>query len=97
MSDSPGRLRLDNPYTLEQELDLPLLDASDIDPLLDAARRAAADLAGMPLERRVALCDQAIAAMMENIEGIAADITRTMGKPLRRGLRFVAWLRARST
>lgn len=80
--NAPERLRLDNPFTLQTELDLPLLSPDGIGRVLSSADRAAVELGAMSVEERSALCARAIEGMVGDVERIALDITRTMGKPL---------------
>jgi acyl-CoA reductase-like NAD-dependent aldehyde dehydrogenase len=80
--NAPQRICLDNPYTLQQELDLPLLRPDGIGPVLTSAERSAADLGALSVEERSALCARAVEIMVGDAERIALDITRTMGKPL---------------
>jgi len=80
--NAPQRFCLDNPYTLQQELDLPLLSSDGVGPILTSAERAATELGAMSVEERSALCARAVEGMVGDAERIAMDITRTMGKPL---------------
>lgn len=72
---------LDSPYTGET-FTVPVTDEAALDATLDAARRAARELANMTVDERVALCERALAKFEARTDEIAADITRSMGKPL---------------
>lgn len=76
-------LVVDNPFTLEEAARRPYADDATIDHLLDAATATARAWARSPLAERIALCSRAVEEMEAARESIAADITRTMGKPLR--------------
>ncbi len=83
MQPSDSRfLRVDNPYTLDLACEVPLADAAHVDRVLDAARAAARAFREVPVAERVALCERACVALLEDKDTIARDITRTMGKPL---------------
>lgn len=72
---------LDNPYTGET-FTVPVTDEATLDRTLEAARKASRALASMSVDERIALCDRALAKMEARTDEIAADITRSMGKPL---------------
>ena len=75
-------LRVDNPYTLDEAVRLPLSGEAEVDGVLDRARAAHRGWARTPLSERVAIALRAVEAMEAAGETIAADITRMMGKPL---------------
>jgi len=76
-------LVVDNPYTLEEAVRLPLADDAYVDRVLDTAKEAAKGWTSSPISERVDLCLRAVEAMEKSADAIAADITRMMGKPLR--------------
>src|SRR6187549_3846260 len=74
-------LRVDNPYTLETAVEVPLAEWSDIEKVLDRARAGARACEALPLSERKALVEKATQAMEANADAIAEDISRMMGKP----------------
>lgn len=91
-----SELVIDNPYTLEQAVRLPLAEGAEVERVLDAAVAAAHAWAGSPLSERAALCARAVEQMEAQAEAIAADITRMMGKPLRQARNEVAGMAKRA-
>ncbi|HSN98745.1 MAG TPA: aldehyde dehydrogenase family protein [Candidatus Nanopelagicales bacterium] len=91
-----SELVIDNPYTLEQVVRLPLAEGPEVDRVLDAAVAASRAWAGTPLPERAALCSRAVEQMEAQAEAIAADITRMMGKPLRQARGEVAGMAKRA-
>jgi acyl-CoA reductase-like NAD-dependent aldehyde dehydrogenase len=89
-------LIVDDPYSLSEAVRVPLADAAAVDRTLDAARAAARAWARSPLAERVALCLRAVEIMETGRDGIAADITRMMGKPLRQAKNEVAGMAKRA-
>ena len=89
-------LVVDNPFTLEEAVRRPLADAAAVDRALDAARTAARGWAKTPVADRVRLCLAAVEAMEQAAEGIAADITRMVGKPLRQSRSEIAGMAKRA-
>lgn len=89
-------LLVDNPYTLEESVRRPYIDAPGVDRALDAARRAARSWANTPLTEREALASRAVEEMEAAREAIAADITRMMGKPLRQARNEVTGMAKRA-
>lgn len=75
-------LSITNPFTENKELELPLLQGSDVDSVVRDARAAFADWSQEPVAARVALCERFIAAFEAAGEEIALNLTRQMGKPL---------------
>ena len=73
---------LDNPFTGDVACAVPLAEDSVVNATLDRARAAARAARGTSVAERIAFCERAVAAMEKNIDVIAADITRMMGKPL---------------
>ncbi len=78
----PDRLEVDNPFTGEVACSVPLADEAAVGAVLDRARERARAWRTSGLAERVALCERAVGAMEADAEGIAASITRMMGKPL---------------
>jgi len=76
-------LVVDNPYTLDEAVRLPLAEPAEVDRTLDAAVAASRAWARPPLPERIALCTRVVEGMEAAADRIAADITRMMGKPLR--------------
>ncbi len=89
-------LIVDDPYALTEAARVPLADGAVVEHTLDAARAAARGWARSPVDERVALCLRAVDAMEAAREGIAADVTRMMGKPLRQALGEVGGMAARA-
>ncbi len=73
---------IDDPYTLEAACSVPIADDRAVGEVLDRARVAAREISRMSVGERVALAGRALEALEADAEAIAADITRTMGKPL---------------
>ncbi len=76
-------LVVDNPFTLEEAARVTLADEASIERTLDAAKSASRAWSRSALAERMALCARVVEEMEARSEGIAADITRMMGKPLR--------------
>lgn len=83
-------LTVTNPYTELTELDLPLLGAKDVDPVVRRGRDAFAAWRHESISDRVALCERFVTAFEAAGEEVARDITRQMGKPLRQSRNEVA-------
>jgi acyl-CoA reductase-like NAD-dependent aldehyde dehydrogenase len=96
MSADPRVLVVDNPFTGEPACQVPLADAATVGLTLDRAREAARAWRSSSLADRVALCERATASMEAEAPGIAADITRMMGKPLAQSLGEVKGCAARA-
>jgi acyl-CoA reductase-like NAD-dependent aldehyde dehydrogenase len=75
-------LDVDNPFTLDTAVSVPLADEKTVDLTLERARAAAKGWKSSALADRIALCEKAVAWMEGNADEIAQDITRMMGKPL---------------
>ncbi len=75
------KLTVDHPYTLEPAVEVPLSEWSDVERVLDNARKGARVAAALSLADRKALVEKAVQAMEANAEQIASDISRMMGKP----------------
>ncbi len=73
---------LDNPFTGDVACTVPLADDAAVSATLDRARAATRDLRALSVADRIALCERAVVAMERNVDSIAADISRMMGKPL---------------
>jgi acyl-CoA reductase-like NAD-dependent aldehyde dehydrogenase len=89
-------LAIDDPFTLEEAVRRPLADGALVDRILDTARAAARGWAFTPVADRVRLCLDAVAQMEAAAEGIAADITRMMGKPIRQSRNEIAGMAKRA-
>jgi acyl-CoA reductase-like NAD-dependent aldehyde dehydrogenase len=89
-------LILDNPYTLEESVRRPYADEDTVGRTLDAAHKAAQAWGRTSVEERVALCERAVQEMESAREGIAADITRMMGKPLKQARNEVTGMAKRA-
>lgn len=76
------KLVVDNPFDGETACTVDLADDAVIGRVLDASREAARAWATSSVADRKALCERAIASMVENTDAIALDITKMMGKPL---------------
>jgi acyl-CoA reductase-like NAD-dependent aldehyde dehydrogenase len=86
MSGEPRTLIVDNPFTGEPACTVPLADEAVVAATLDRARAAAAAWRGSKMHDRIALCERAVESLEKNAKGIAADISRMMGKPVSQGL-----------
>ncbi|HEX7667276.1 MAG TPA: aldehyde dehydrogenase family protein [Polyangiaceae bacterium] len=75
-------LRVDNPFTGNVDVEVPLAGESEVNRVLDAAQNAFRAFRGSSLEERKALCEKATAAMEKNADSIAEDISKMMGKPV---------------
>lgn len=75
-------LVIDDPYHLSEAVRRPLATADDVEASLARAREAARSWADTTPETRAQLCRRALDIMLQRQDGIAADITRMMGKPL---------------
>jgi acyl-CoA reductase-like NAD-dependent aldehyde dehydrogenase len=74
-------LHVDNPYTLQTAVEVPLAEWSDIEQVLERARAGARACEALSLGERKALVEKATQAMEANADAIAEDISRMMGKP----------------
>ena len=89
-------LIVDDPFALTEAARVPLAGPAEVDRILDAAREAARAWGRSGVAERVALCLRAVEAMEVARDGIAADITRMMGKPLRQSRNEVAGMAKRA-
>src|SRR5262245_52837171 len=89
-------LAIDDPFTLEEAVRRPLADGPAVDRVLDAAKTAARSWARTPVTERVTLCLRAVEQMEAAALGIASDITRMMGKPIRQSRNEVAGMAKRA-
>jgi acyl-CoA reductase-like NAD-dependent aldehyde dehydrogenase len=89
-------LSIDDPFTLEETVRLPLAEAASVERLLESAREAARAFAATAVEDRAALCRGALGAMRGDGERVAEDITRMMGKPLSQARRELETMIARA-
>lgn len=89
-------LIIDNPFSLDEAARRPLIEGGEVDRRLDAAAAAARAWARTPISERAALCTRAVERMEASAAGIAADITRMMGKPLRQSRNEVGGMARRA-
>jgi acyl-CoA reductase-like NAD-dependent aldehyde dehydrogenase len=75
-------LVVDDPFTGEAAATVPFSTDAEIDAALDRARVAARAWRTSALSDRIALCERAVSWMERNIDTIAGDISRMMGKPV---------------
>lgn len=75
-------LQVDDPFTGNVDVEVPLADDKDVSRALDASRAAFLAFRGSSLADRKALCERATAAMEKNADAIARDISKMMGKPV---------------
>ncbi|HEY2512096.1 MAG TPA: aldehyde dehydrogenase family protein [Polyangiaceae bacterium] len=89
-------LTLDNPFTGDVACVVPLADEAAVGATLDRARVAARSFRNTSVAERIAICERAVASMEKNVDSIAADITRMMGKPLGQAKGEVAGMAGRA-
>ncbi len=77
-----SELVVDDPYTGGEAARVPYLRGDDVDAALERARTSAREIAALPVAERVALCLRAVEAMEREVEPIAQEISRQMGKPV---------------
>jgi acyl-CoA reductase-like NAD-dependent aldehyde dehydrogenase len=77
------RLTVDDPYTGEVACELPLASPAEAVEMVRRAAAAQRAFSGAPIRERAALIEGFCRKALERKEEIAADITRTMGKPIR--------------
>ena len=75
-------LEVDNPYTGELSVKVPLASEQEVNRTLDASRAAAKAFRSSRIADRMALCERATAAMEKDADAIAHDISKMMGKPV---------------
>jgi acyl-CoA reductase-like NAD-dependent aldehyde dehydrogenase len=78
-----SRLPIHNPATGERIAELPADDAASVRARYQAARAAQPAWAAMPLDERKACIDRFRAAVLRELEPLAATMTRETGKPIR--------------
>lgn len=76
-------LRVDNPFTQEIAFEAPLLGESELDGVMERAHAAHLEWRRVPLAERIALIERFIQAFSARRDQYAAEITASMGKPLR--------------
>src|SRR5205823_5564049 len=89
-------LTVDNPFTGDVACTVPFAREADVHVALDRARAAARAFRATKVADRVALCERATVWMEQNVDTIAADITRMMGKPLSQAKGEVAGMAMRA-
>ena len=82
MTDRPGTLRVDDPFTGEVAFELPLATEAEAMAAVDRAAAAQRAWAGVPVPERAALVQRFAEALVARREEIAREISRQMGKPL---------------
>jgi acyl-CoA reductase-like NAD-dependent aldehyde dehydrogenase len=89
-------LTVDNPYTGEIAFEVPLAGESEVSRKLDDAKKAARAYRDSTVAERKALCERATVAMEKNVDQIASDISKMMGKPLSQAKGEVAGMAGRA-
>lgn len=89
-------LRLDDPFTGELALELPLATEDEAMAAVDRAAAAQRDWAGTSVAERVALVRRFCEALGARGEDIARDLTLQMGKPVAEARREVETCRGRA-
>src|SRR5262245_43502976 len=79
----PQRLTVDDPYRGEVACDLALAGIEEAVAMVERAAAAQRAFARTPVAERAALVERFGEAALRRKEESAADITRTMGKPIR--------------
>ncbi|HET9594707.1 MAG TPA: aldehyde dehydrogenase family protein [Anaeromyxobacteraceae bacterium] len=82
MSEAPGTLRVDDPFTGEVAFELPLATEAEAMAAVDRAARAQRAWAEVPVAERARLVHRFADALVARREEVARDISRQMGKPL---------------
>jgi acyl-CoA reductase-like NAD-dependent aldehyde dehydrogenase len=97
MAPHPERsLAVDDPFTGRIACTIALLDDGQVGAVLDHAQQAARRWRSSALDDRLALCERAMQGMEAQGDTIAADITRTMGKPVAQARAEVKTMAARA-
>ncbi|HEY4118781.1 MAG TPA: aldehyde dehydrogenase family protein [Byssovorax sp.] len=89
-------LVVDDPFTLEEAVRVPLAEPAIVDKVLDDARAAARAWGRTGVAERVALCLAAVAEIESREAEIALDIVRMMGKPVRQARNEIAGMAKRA-
>ncbi|MGH9162732.1 MAG: aldehyde dehydrogenase family protein [Vicinamibacteraceae bacterium] len=87
---SPKKSAVVNPNTGETIAEVPIAAADQIEAALAAAVQGAADMARLPVYRRVEILEKAAAGIAAHTQELARTITAEEGKPLRESLAEVA-------
>ncbi len=82
----PRTWTLVNPATEEPFRTVSYTDPPEVARLLERAQRAQREWRNIPLDERVRTVSQIMPAFRAMADGVAGDITRQMGKPLRQSL-----------
>jgi len=75
-------LNVYSPYSDELVASLAMTTSSDLDALVERAKKAQREISAWTLTERLSLCERWISAFEERKPGIAHDVTQQMGKPL---------------
>jgi acyl-CoA reductase-like NAD-dependent aldehyde dehydrogenase len=86
MESHSRTLVVDDPFTGEPACEVAMSDWAAVAATLDRARQSARAWRAVGVPERIALCERAMVAMEASARGLAADITRMMGKPLSQSL-----------
>lgn len=92
---SQHELRVINPFTEETAFTLPMLQANEVDTVVQRARNAYAVWKDTPIAERVALCRRFMAEFEGMRDEIAKNLTVQMGKPLSQSVNEVNGLLGR--
>ena len=96
MASDDRTLVVDNPFTGERACTVDLAGEAAASATLERARVASRAWRKTDLTDRISLCERTVAAIEARGQGIAADITRMMGKPLAQALAEVKTCAARA-
>jgi acyl-CoA reductase-like NAD-dependent aldehyde dehydrogenase len=96
MATGDRTLMVDNPFTGDRACSVDLAGESAAEAVLERARIASRAWRTTNLQERISLCEHMVGALEAKGAGIAADITRMMGKPLAQALAEVKTCAARA-
>ncbi len=89
---SAKELQVINPYTEETAFTLPLMEAKEVNALVERARKAYYLWRSTSVAERIALCNRFVAAFEAMRDNVAMEITAQMGKPLQQAKNEVSGL-----
>ncbi|MBL8857523.1 MAG: aldehyde dehydrogenase family protein [Planctomycetes bacterium] len=92
----PAGLTLINPHSEALLCEVASDSRADVESKLECARHAARKWRAVPLAKRIAEVERALAHFRENAEQIARDVTQQMGKPIVESRREVETMLARA-